>query len=153
MRAAHLRSLHGDTDGAIEARKLVIRMIHPQEQEARAWAYSQLGTEYFNIGKFDEAEQSFEQALKILPDYHWALAGKGKVLAAKGDLQAAAQIYETLRRIPQADRESFSPIFTRKWGARKKRRKFITPSSSAKNPSKKAICTASRCSGLITTGI
>lgn len=115
-RVAHLRSLYGDAEGAIEARDLVVRTTPPQDAEALAWALSQLGTEYFNVGRFDEAGRAFDRALETLPDYHWALAGKGRVLAAKGDLPAAALIYEKLRRVPQADREIFLADLYKKMG-------------------------------------
>ncbi len=95
-RVAHLRSLYGMTDGAIEARKLAIGSADPADQEILAWHFSQLGKEYFNIGRFSEAESVFDRALKIFPDYHWALAGKGKVRAAQNDLETAVSIYEKL---------------------------------------------------------
>ncbi len=114
-RVAHLRFLHGDTDGAIEARRKVIRISDPSDKEALAWAYSQLGKDYFETGKFDEAELIYNRALEIFPDYHWGLAGKGQVLAAKGNLKEAATIYEKLRsRVPEANREIFlGDIYTK----------------------------------------
>ncbi len=107
-RVAHLRSLHGDIEGAIEARKMVIRITDPNDPESIAWAYSQLGKEYFDIGNFSQAEVLFNTALKLFPDYHWALAGKGKVLAAQNKLPEAARVFEKLRnRVPETNREIY----------------------------------------------
>lgn len=107
-RVAHLRSLYGDVEGAIEARKLALRIADPDDKEGVAWFYSELGKEFFNTGKFAEAEQNFDNALQILPNYHWALAGKGKVRAANGDLEMAADIYQKLYdKVPQTDRAIF----------------------------------------------
>ncbi len=107
-RVAHLRSLHGDSEGAIEARKLAIRMADPYQKEPYAWYHSELGKDYINIGDFENASNAFDNALKILPGYHWAMAGKGKVLAARGEFAAAALIYERLREMaPETSREIF----------------------------------------------
>ena len=104
-RVAHLRSLFGDTSGAIEARKLAVKIADPVEKEGLAWFHSELGREFFGVGKFSEAEKEFEEALKIFPDYHWALAGKGQILAAGGNFEAAALIYEKLyAQVPQTGR-------------------------------------------------
>jgi tetratricopeptide (TPR) repeat protein len=107
-RVAHLRSLYGDTAGAIEARQLALRIADPGDKEGLAWFNSELGREYWAAGKIKEAESSFDRALEIFPDYHWALAGKGKVLAGRGEYDRAIGIYETLvSRVPQTDRAIF----------------------------------------------
>ncbi len=107
-RVAHLRSLHGDTAGAIEARQLAVRIADPEDKEGLAWFNSELGKEYLLAGKFNEAEKSFDKALEIFPEYHWALAGKGKILAGRGEYQQAIEIYEKLTsRVPQTDRAIF----------------------------------------------
>lgn len=107
-RVAHLRSLYGDTTGAIEARKLAVKIADPGDSEGLAWFHSELGREFFSAGKFAEAEREFDAALQIFPDYHWALAGKGQVLAAKGELENAALIYQKLyEQVPQTGRAIF----------------------------------------------
>lgn len=95
-RVAHLRSLYGDTDGAIEARKEVLKMADPLDKENLAWFHSELGREYFEVGRFEEAERMFDLALKIFPEYHWALTGKGKTRAALGDYAQAAEFFEKI---------------------------------------------------------
>jgi len=107
-RVAHLRALHGDVAGAIEARQLAVRIADPGDKEGLAWFNSELGKEYLNVGKFKEAESSFDKALEIFPDYHWALAGKGKILAGRGEYDKAIEIFEKLTgRVPQTDRAIF----------------------------------------------
>lgn len=95
-RVAHLRSLHGDTEGAIQARHLAVRSADPASTESYAWYVTRLGNEYLLAGKRKEAGQAFDRALEIFPDYHWALEGKGKLLAKQGRLQEAAALYERL---------------------------------------------------------
>ena len=107
-RVAHLRSLHGDVEGAIEARRLALKIADPQDREGLAWYHAELGTELFNAGQTAEAEREYDAALRILPEYHWALAGKGKARAALGDLETAVAIYQKLYdRVPQVDRAVF----------------------------------------------
>ena len=96
VRVALLRSLHGDVKGAIEARKMALKIVDPNQKEVLAWHHSQLGNEYFNSGRTAEAESEYETALKILPGYHWALDGKGRVRAAQNDLRSAEEIFREL---------------------------------------------------------
>jgi tetratricopeptide (TPR) repeat protein len=91
-RAAILRGLHGDTDGAAEMFKLAARTADPADKEAQAWTLSQLGELYWRNGRFDDAERVYDEALSLVPDYYLAAAGKGRVRAAKGDLAGAASL-------------------------------------------------------------
>lgn len=92
-RVAAVRSLHGDADGAIEAMTTAARIADPKDREAQAWCYAHLGDEYFKIGKYAEAEKQYDTALKIFPDYHFGLAGKGRARAAAGDWENAVKFY------------------------------------------------------------
>ncbi len=88
-RAAHIRSLYGDHNGAVEMYILSARTADPADAEARAWCLSQLGNEYWKNGKYAESLRSYDEALQIMPSYHHALAGKGRTLASTGDLAGA----------------------------------------------------------------
>ncbi|MCY7374901.1 MAG: tetratricopeptide repeat protein [Pyrinomonadaceae bacterium] len=100
-RVAAVRSLHGDADGAIEALSLAARIADPQDREAQAWCFAHLGDEYFKVGKFAEAEKQYETALRVFPDYHFGLAGKGRARAAAGDLENAVKFYtQAQTRVP-----------------------------------------------------
>lgn len=92
-RVAAVRSLYGDADGAIEALTLAARIADPKNREAQAWCLAHLGDEYSKIGKFAEAEKQYDAALKIFPDYHFGLAGKGRARAAVGDTENAVKFY------------------------------------------------------------
>lgn len=88
-RVAHLRSLHGDTEGAIEMMKLAARTADPQNKEAQSWCLVQLGDELWKNGRFAEAEKVYDEALANFPDYYLALAGKGRAYIAHKDLDTA----------------------------------------------------------------
>ncbi len=103
-RVGHVRSLHGDSDGAIEALSLASRVADPMDKEAQSWCLVFLGNELFNIGRYEEAERQYDGALKILPDYHLALAGKGHARAAAGDYENAIKfLTQTQTRVPTTE--------------------------------------------------
>lgn len=103
-RVAHVRSLHGDSDGAIEAYSLASRIADPMDKEAQSWCLVFLGHEYFNVGRYADAERQYDGALRILPEYHLALAGKGQVRAAFGDFENAVKFFtQAQTRVPSTE--------------------------------------------------
>ena len=93
-RVSHVRSLHGDSDGAIDAMKMAASIADPRDKEAKAWTLTYLGNEYFKVGRYEEAEKQYDTALQVLPDFHFALTGKGNVRAAAGDYENAVNFYK-----------------------------------------------------------
>jgi tetratricopeptide (TPR) repeat protein len=91
-RVGHVRSLHGDMKGAIEAFKLSARMTDPVDREGQSWCLVQIGNEYWTNGKYAQAERAYDEALANFPDYYLALAGKGRVLASENRFEAAADL-------------------------------------------------------------
>src|SRR5260370_32175258 len=78
-RAAYLRELFGDLDGALELMDMAYQSTPPNEAEDRAWILSQIGHLQLNFGKLSESESTLQQALAIFPGYHYALANLAKV--------------------------------------------------------------------------
>jgi tetratricopeptide (TPR) repeat protein len=100
-RVAHLRSLHGDHDGAVEMMTLAAKTADPQDREAQSWCLVQLGKEYFKAGNFARAEKVFDEALQIFPNYHLALTEKGIVRAAQNDFDSAVKyLTDSQNRVP-----------------------------------------------------
>ena len=93
-RVSYLRSLHGDTFGAIQAMNAAVKAADPNDREAMAWCRVQLGNELMNAGKLAEAESQFDDALRIFPDHRLGLHAKARARIANADLQAAVEIYE-----------------------------------------------------------
>lgn len=103
-RAAHLRSLDGNTEGAIELYKLAARTADPTDKEAQSWCLVQLADELWKYGKYAEAEKVYDEALANFPNYHLALFGKGRVRAAQGDFENAVKILnDSLNRVPNVN--------------------------------------------------
>ncbi len=103
-RVAHLRSLYGDSKGAVEMFKLAARTADPADPEAQSWCIAQLGDEYWKYGKYADAERTYDEALTILPNYYLALVGKGRARASQNDLTGAAELLSTAtNRIPNVE--------------------------------------------------
>jgi tetratricopeptide (TPR) repeat protein len=93
-RVSYLRSLHGDTEGAIQAMVAAVKAANPNDPENVAWCRVQVGNELMNAGKLDAAEQEFDAALLTFANHPLALEGKARARIAAGDLQAAVAIYQ-----------------------------------------------------------
>jgi tetratricopeptide (TPR) repeat protein len=78
-RAAYLRELFGDVDGALELMNMALESTAPGEVEDRAWILSQIGHLQLSVGKLPEAEKTLQQALTLFPGYHYALQNLAKV--------------------------------------------------------------------------
>src|SRR5262245_53617345 len=98
-RAAHLRWLRGDLDGAIEMMNAAVRAASPRDPESIAWASSRLATYELQRGRFAEAERMTAAALQYVPDYAAALLVRGRIQLAQnkpadaiGALERAARL-------------------------------------------------------------
>ena len=100
-RASYLRALHGDLEGAIEAMRVAVKAVNPNNSENAAWYRVHLGLELMNAGKRAEGEREFDIALEIFPNYHLALAAKARARAAAGDFNNAIEFYRRAQeRVP-----------------------------------------------------
>jgi tetratricopeptide (TPR) repeat protein len=100
-RAAHLRWLKGDLDGAIEMMQAAIRAASPRDPESVAWAYSRLATYELQRGHLAEAERLTDDSLEHVPDYAAALLALGRIqLAQHKHLEAAATLERAARLNP-----------------------------------------------------
>src|SRR5262245_2514902 len=82
-RAAHMRWLKGDLEGAIEAMRLAVSAASPSDAESAAWVNTRLAVYEFQAGRVREAEQRCALALSLQSDYAPTLLLKGKMLLAQ----------------------------------------------------------------------
>jgi tetratricopeptide (TPR) repeat protein len=92
-RVSYLRELHGDISGAIDMMQRAIDSGTPNAENT-AWVRTQLGNLFFNTGDLDHAELEYQRTLQDRPDYVYAIAGLGRVHAARGDMKAAIQSFD-----------------------------------------------------------
>lgn len=100
-RVSYLRTLHGDTKGAIEAMKMACEAASPANPEGIAWCRVHLGDELMNDGQSKEAEREYDRALHSFPDYPLALAAKARARYAADDTDNAIVLYKrAAERLP-----------------------------------------------------
>ena len=92
-RVAYHRFVTGNAAGAIEMMNLAVRAggLAP---ENTAWCLVDLGNMYFKTGQLEQAEGAYSSALRLLPGYHSANGGLGRVKAAQGQTAAAISYYQ-----------------------------------------------------------
>lgn len=78
-RAAYLRELFGDVDGALDLMEMAYQSTPPNESEDRAWIITQMAHLKLATGKTSQAENLLQQALEMFPGYHYALGNLAKV--------------------------------------------------------------------------
>ncbi|HKY07755.1 MAG TPA: tetratricopeptide repeat protein, partial [Candidatus Binatia bacterium] len=95
-RLAGLKSLSGDSPGAIADLKRAVATGKATQQPAEsvAWAEWQLGMEYFAMGELQNAEEHFQQSLATQTNYYRALSGLAQVRAAQKRYDEAVDLYQ-----------------------------------------------------------
>lgn len=89
-RAAYLRELFGDIEGALELMRAAVSRMPFQETEDRAWVLTQVGHLELVRRQPAAAEQALEAALALFPNYHYALGTLAEVRTAQGRHRDAA---------------------------------------------------------------
>jgi tetratricopeptide (TPR) repeat protein len=103
-RAAHLRELHGDLEGALQLYALALDCTDTRDSEAVAWVHVQRGNVRLAMGAARGADEEYQQALAVQPAYHLALAGRARCQAALGYRREAIRWYEqALAVVPRPD--------------------------------------------------
>src|SRR5208283_1052186 len=102
-RAAHLRELFGDTEGAYELMDLAYQSASPTESLERASILTQMGHLRFTSGSTDAAEKLFQQALTSFPGYPTALGNLAEVrIAQKRYAEAVVLLQQRYQDVPNA---------------------------------------------------
>lgn len=101
-RAAHVRWLRGDTEGA---RALMLMSAQAAGQtESAAWAWSKLAIYELQAGEMKRAYAFCDAALRTRPDYAPALLARGRLLLAEnktGEAVAALERAARLNPLPE----------------------------------------------------
>jgi tetratricopeptide (TPR) repeat protein len=101
VRAAHLRWLKGDLNGAIDMMTAAVKAASPRDPESVAWAYTRLATYQLQRGQFGEVERMIASSLQFVPDYAAALLVRGRLqLAQNKPAEAIASLKEAARLNP-----------------------------------------------------
>ncbi len=104
-RAAYLRELFGDIEGALELMTAAFGRMPYQESEDRAWVLTQIGHLELVRQRSAEAERALEQALDLFPDYHYALGSLAEVRTSQKRYREAADLQRRRYACRAASRE------------------------------------------------
>ncbi|MGA2588802.1 MAG: tetratricopeptide repeat protein [Bryobacteraceae bacterium] len=103
IRAAHLRELFGDAEGAYELMDMAYQSTAPTETGDRAAILTQMGHLRFASGNTEVAEKFFQQALTSFPGYYSALENLAQVrIAQKRYEEAVVLLQQRYRAAPHA---------------------------------------------------
>ncbi len=90
------RQARGNHDGALRDFQQAIAAEEPTEQRGSAQVRTFLGRLYATQGNLEQAEQLYQEALKIVPNYPLALHHLAELETRKGHYRAAKRHYEQL---------------------------------------------------------
>jgi tetratricopeptide (TPR) repeat protein len=93
-RAAYLRELFGDVDGALELMNMAYQSTPPTENEDGAWILTQMAHLRLSTGNAAGAEALLDQALQKFPGYHYALGNLAKVRIMQGRYGEAVKLLQ-----------------------------------------------------------
>src|SRR4029077_19488003 len=93
-RAAYLRELFGDIDGAVELMNMALQSTSPSEVEDSAWILTQIAHLELSDGKIADAEKNVQRALILFPAYHYARGNLAKVRLQQKRYDEAVQLLE-----------------------------------------------------------
>ena len=105
-RLSGLKSLRGDTAGAVQDLMRAIRAgkDNRRPKESIAWAQWQLGNEHFALGHVKQAEAQYGEALATYPNYYRAMAGLAQIRGAQQRYPEAIDLYhQALAVIPMPE--------------------------------------------------
>ena len=98
-RAAHLRWLKGDLDGAVRMMGSAVKAASPRDPESLAWGYARLAAYELQRGRLDEAERTAAASLQTVPDYASALLVSGRIRLAQKKFPQAIELLERAARL------------------------------------------------------
>jgi tetratricopeptide (TPR) repeat protein len=103
-RAAYLRELYGDIDGALELMSIAYQSTPPSEVEDGAWIVTQMAHLNLAEGQLGEAERLLHQSLTMFPGYHYALGNLAKVrIQQKRYAEAVDLLKQRYEKAPHAE--------------------------------------------------
>ncbi len=91
-RAAYLREVFGDLDGALLLMEDAYARIAPDETEDRAWTLAHIAHLHLESGELDLAERVLEQSLALFPEYHYALGLLARTKTLQGQHEQALEV-------------------------------------------------------------
>ena len=93
-RAAYLRELYKDFDGALQLMQQSFNRTRPEDKGDRAWILTHIGRLLGRKHEYANAELALKTALDLYPNYHYALANLAEIRKEQKNYAAAAELYK-----------------------------------------------------------
>lgn len=108
IRGALLRTVFGDTEGALDWLTSAFRLTNATETEDRAWLLTHIALLRLQTGKPELADQLLNQALEIFPDYYFTLDALAEARSALGKHAEAADLLRRAQKSAPHPRRLFT---------------------------------------------
>ena len=92
LRAARLRVIYGDTDGALDFYSQAYQQIPPTQTEDQAWTLTRMAEIQLSTGHLDQAESLLRSALQKFPGYYLTLESYARVETARHHYKEAVDL-------------------------------------------------------------
>jgi len=103
-RAAHMRWLKGDLEGALEVMQMAVQAASPRDPESAAWVNTRMALYQLQAGDFEKCRQHCKAALEFQKNYPPALLAEGRLLLAENNFADALdplRLAEKLNPLPE----------------------------------------------------
>ena len=108
-RAAHVRWMKGDLEGALGAMRRATESASPRDPESSAWAWTRVALYELQANRLAAARRAADAALTFEPEYAAALLARGRILLAEGQRSDALTALTHAARPQPAARISMDP--------------------------------------------
>jgi tetratricopeptide (TPR) repeat protein len=92
-RAAYLRELYKDYDGALQLMQQALQRTRPEDKGDRAWLLTHIGRLLAKKKDYPNAELALNAALTAYPEYHYALANLAEVRREQKRFAPAVELF------------------------------------------------------------
>ena len=97
-RAAYLRELYGDIDGALLLMQQAFSRTRIDDRSDRAWLLSHIGKLLGKKHQYTDADAALNAALTAYPEYHYALTNLADIRMEQKNYPAAVEFYRRAYR-------------------------------------------------------
>ena len=91
-RAAHVRWMKGDLEGALGVMRRATESASPRDPESSAWAWTRVALYELQANRLAGARRAADAALTFEPEYAAALLARGRILLAEGQRSEALRV-------------------------------------------------------------
>ncbi|HYI92478.1 MAG TPA: tetratricopeptide repeat protein [Bryobacteraceae bacterium] len=98
-RAAYLRELYGDIDGALLLMQQALNRTRADDRSDRAWILSHIGKLLGKKQQYANADAALHAALTAYPEYHYALTNLAEIRMEQKNYTAAVEFYRRAYRV------------------------------------------------------